>query len=72
MTRIVDLGPVKDLKSLKVRQGDRLKIGGRVVQVKDKQVLMADEVTAHNQSQTIKRQKPQSKKAKNKGKKSAE
>lgn len=48
VTRVVDLGPVKDLKSLKVRQGDQIKATGRVVQVKDKQVMMADEITSHN------------------------
>lgn len=61
VTRVVDLGPVKDLKSLKVRQGDQIKATGRVVQVKDKQVMMADEITSHNQTQKIKRQKPKSK-----------
>ncbi|KAA1258662.1 hypothetical protein LF1_11840 [Rubripirellula obstinata] len=61
VTRVVDLGPVKNLKSLKVRQGDQIKTTGRVVQVKDKQVMMADEVTSHNQTKKIKRQKPKSK-----------
>ncbi len=58
VTRIVDLGPVKDLKSLKVRQGDQIKTSGRVVQIKDRQVLMADEITSHNETLTVKRQKP--------------
>lgn len=51
--RIVDLGPAKRLADLKIGEGDKLTVRGRLVQVGDHRVLMGHQVKAADNGQTV-------------------
>ena len=57
---IVDLGPVKGLKSMQIASGDQLKASGRLVSVEGKKILMAHQLQKNGRTAQIQRQRPSS------------
>ena len=55
---IVDLGSTADLKNFKVQEGTEISASGPMMQVGEKQVLVADKVTIENKEVVIARSSP--------------
>lgn len=53
-----DLGPVKQLAKFKIKRGDQLQATGRIVQMGDYQVLMADKIRKDDRIAQVDRRRP--------------